>query len=305
MSSASSDANGHYELSGLDDGTYSVQVMDMARLSPFATQYEVHGSDTFDITIKTVTLRGRVVDATDTHPLNEATVDLRQATGQSIFGGGGAQTDSDGRFTIENVAAGTYQITADKSGYGHDARQITIGDSAPDDVQFQLSPSDGITIRAVDTRDNTALTVNVLRVVDAQGNELPSQSGFFGNSNEVVKLALAPGVYTVTVMARNYASQTVTMSSPSQQTVRFSPGGTIVLHSKESTPRRARLVDAAGVTHGINPISQGIFSLPPGTTPMNNVAAGHYTLQILDNTDRVTKTVEIDVAEGQQKDYDV
>ena len=81
MSSASADANGHYEVSSLDDGTYSVQVMDMARLSPFATQYEVHGSDTFDITIKTVTLRGRVVDATDTHPLNEATVDLRQANG--------------------------------------------------------------------------------------------------------------------------------------------------------------------------------------------------------------------------------
>ena len=303
--STSADANGHYEVSSLDNGTYSVQVVDMARLSPFATQYEVHGSDTFDITIKTVTLRGRVVDATDTHPLNEATVDLRQATGQSLFGGGGGQTDSDGRFTIENVAAGTYQITADKAGYGHDARQITIGDSAPEDVQFQLSPSDGITVRAVDTRDNTALTVNILRVVDAQGNELPSQSGFFGNSSEVVKLALAPGVYRVTVTARGYAPQTVSMSSPSQQTVRFSPGGTIVLHSKESTARRARLVDAAGVTHGINPISQGIFSLPPGTTPINNVAAGHYTLQILDNTDRVTKTVEIDVLEGQQKDYDV
>ncbi|MDP9361418.1 MAG: carboxypeptidase-like regulatory domain-containing protein [Acidobacteriota bacterium] len=302
--STSADANGHYEVSSLDDGTYSVQVVDMARLSPFATQYEVHGSDTFDITIKTVTLRGRVVDATDTHPLNEAIVDLRQATGQSVFGGAGGRTDAEGRFIIENVAAGTYQITADKAGYGHDARQITIGDSTPEDVQFQLSPSDGITIRAVDTRDNAALTVSVLRVVDSQGNELPS-SGFFSSSSEVVKLALAPGVYRVTVMARNYAPQTVTMSSPSQQTVRFSPGGTIVLHSRESTPRRARLLDASGVAYGMNPMSQGIFSLPPGTMPLNNIAAGHYRLQILDNPDRVTKTVEIDVVEGQQKDYDV
>jgi hypothetical protein len=303
--STSADANGHYELSSLDDGTYSVQVVDMARLSPFATQYEVHGSDTFDITIKTVTVRGRVIDAADSHPLNEATVDLRQATGQSIFGGGGGQTDSDGRFTIENVAAGTYQITADKTGYGHDSRSITIGDSAPDDVRFQLSPSDGITIRAVDTRDNSALTVNVIRVADSQGNELPAGSGFFGNSSEIVKLALAPGVYRVTVVARGYALQTVSMSSPSQQTVRFSPGGTIVLHSKESTPRRARLLDASGVAYGMNPVSQGIFSLPPGTMPLNNIAAGHYSLQILDNTDRVTKTVEIDVVDGQTNNYDV
>ena len=303
-SSTSADSNGHYEVSGLDDGTYAVQVMDISRLSPFSTQYQVHGSDTFDITIKTQTLRGRVIDAADSHPLNEATVDLRPATGQAVGGGSSASTDANGGFTLENIAAGTYQLTADKSGYGHDARQITIGDSAPDDVQFQLSPSDGITIQAVDARDNTPLTVNVIRVVDSQGNVLPSQGGFF-SSNEIVKLALAPGVYTVTVMARNYASQTVSMSSPSNQTVRFSPGGTIVLHSKDSATRRAQLLDAAGIAHGINPISQGIFSLPPGATPINNLVAGHYTLQILDNTGRVTNTVSIDVTDGQQSDYDV
>jgi hypothetical protein len=245
-----------------------------------------------------------VVDAGDSHPLNEATIDLRQSNGQSIFGGGGGATDSDGRFTIENVAAGTYQITADKSGYGHDSRQITIGDSSPDDVQFQLSPSDGITIHAIDVRDHTPLTLSVIRVVDAQGNELPS-SGFFRSSSENVKLSLAPGVYRVTVIAQNYAPQTVSMSSPSQQTVSFSPGGTLVLHSKDSTVRRARLIDSAGVVHGLNPISQGISPLPPGTSQINNIAAGHYTLQILDNTDRVTKSVEIDVVDGQQRDYDV
>jgi protocatechuate 3,4-dioxygenase beta subunit len=303
--STAADADGRYELSGLDDGTYTVQAVDMERLNPFATQYEVHGSGTFDITIKTVTLRGRVVDAADARPLGDASVELRPANGATILGGRGAQSDSSGNFVIENVAAGSYQITADKSGYGHDARQVTIGDSAPEDVQFRLSPSDGITIRAVDTRDNTALTVNVTRVVDAQGQELPSGSGFFNNSSEVVKLPLAPGTYRVTVSARNYAPQTISMSSPSQQTVRFSPGGTVILHSHDSATRRFRLVDSSGVPFGMNPFSQGIMNLLPGTMPLNNVAPGHYRLEILDNTDRVTKTVEIDVLDGQQKDYDV
>ncbi len=302
---ASADADGRYELNGVDDGSYTVQAIDMQRLSPFVTQYEVHGSDTFDITIKSLTVRGRVVDATDTHPLNEATVDLRPTSGQAMFGGHSAQTDASGNFILENVAAGTYQISAEKSGYGHDTRQITIGDSAPSDLQLSIAPSDGITIRAVDTRDNTALTVNVIRIVDAQGNELPTQGGFFGSS-DVVKLSLAPGVYRVTVTARNYAQQTISMSSPSQQTVRFSPGGSIVLHSRESTPRRFRLVDAAGnIALGMNPMSQGILTLPPGTMPINNLVAGHYRLEVLDNSDRVTKTVEIDVVDGQQKDYDV
>jgi hypothetical protein len=303
--SAAADAEGRYELSGLDDGTYTVQAMDMERLNPFATQYDVHGSGTFDIAIKTVTLRGHVVDAADARALAEASIELRPSSGQTIFGGHGGLTDASGNFTIENIAAGSYQITADKPGYGHDARQITIGDSAPEDVQFRLSPSDGITIRAVDTRDNSALPIDVARVVDAQGNELPSGNNFFG-SNEVVKLPLAPGTYRVTVMARNYAPQTVTMSSPSQQTVRFSPGGTIILHSHDSTTRRFRLVDASsGAAYNMNPVSQGIMSLPPGTLPLTNVAAATYRLEILDNNDRVTKTIEIVLKDGEQRDIDV
>ncbi|HEV7573037.1 MAG TPA: carboxypeptidase regulatory-like domain-containing protein [Thermoanaerobaculia bacterium] len=301
--STAADADGRYELSGLDDGTYTVQAVDMERLNPFATQYEVHGSGTFDITIKTVTLRGRVVDTADTRPLADASVELRPSGGSTVFGGRGAQTDAAGNFVIENIAAGTYQITADKSGYGHDARQIIIGDSAPEDVQFRLSPSDGITIRATDMRDNSALSVYVTRVVDSQGNELPS-GNFFGSS-EVVKLPLSPGTYRVTVSARNYASQTLSMSSPSQQTVRFSPGGTIMLHSRDSAARRFRLVDSSGTPFGMNPFSQGIMSLLPGTMPLTNVAAGHYRLEILDTNDKVTKTLEIDVVDGQQKDYDV
>jgi|GEM_PF-270085 len=304
-SSAAADGNGHYELSGLDDGSYTVQAMDMATMSPYTTQYEVHGSDTFDITMKTVTLRGKVIDSSTTSPLNEANIQLQPAGQASFIGTRNTQTDSTGNFTLDNVAAGNYQITADKTGYGHDARTITIGDSAPSDVQFQLSPGDGITIRAVDTRDNTALTVNVLRVIDSQGNEIPNQGGFFG-SNEVVKLALAPGVYTVTVSARNYAAQTITMSSPSQQTVRFSPGGTVILHSRDSSPRRYRLIDSAGVVYAMNGFTQGIFPLPPGSTPLNNITAGHYRLEIIDkNSDRVLKTMEIEVVDGQQRDYDV
>jgi uncharacterized GH25 family protein/protocatechuate 3,4-dioxygenase beta subunit len=303
-SSAAADADGRYELSGLDDGPYTVQAVDMERLNPFATQYEVHGSGTFDITIKTVTLRGHVVDAADARPLADASVELRPSTGQTIFGGRGGQTDAAGNFVIENIASGSYQITADKSGYGHESRQVIIGDSTPEDVQFRLSPSDGITIRAIDMRDNTALTVNVLRVVDAQGNDLPTGSGFF-SSTEVVKLPLAPGTYRVTVSARNYASQTITMSSPSQQTVRFSPGGTLILHSRSSEARHFRLTDSSGTVVGMNPINQGIQTLPPGTLPLHNVAPGRYRLDILDNNDRITSSMDVEVIDGQQKDYDV
>jgi hypothetical protein len=110
----------------------------------------------------------------------------------------------------------------------------------------------------------------------------------------------------VTVVSGNYALMTVSLSAPSSQTIRFSPGGTIVLHSRETVSRRVRLVDAAtGLPYGGNAMSQGVFPLTPGTTPLNNIAAGTYRLEILDNADRVTKTVTIAVIEGQTKDYEV
>jgi uncharacterized GH25 family protein len=301
--SAPADANGHYSVSGLDNGTYTVQAMDVASLAPFTTQYEVHGSDTFDITIKSVSLYGNVVDATTTNPLANATVELQSASGQGPLGRRVAQTDAAGTFTIDNVAAGPYQITADKTNYGHDIRTITVADTPPDAVQFKLSPSAGITITAVDTRDNTPLTVSVTRIVDSQGNDLPAQ-GVFSGSNEIVTLSLAPGAYQVTVVARNYASQTLSMTSPSQQTVRFSPGGTIVLHHT-STPVRVRLINASGVPYGMNPFTQGVITVQPGAMTLNNVAAGQYQLQILDSADRVTGTTPIQVVEGQQNDINV
>ena len=121
----------------------------------------------------------------------------------------------------------------------------------------------------------------------------------------MVKRPLSPGTHPVTVAASNDAPQTISLSSSSQQTVRFSPGGTILLHSRDTATRRIRLVDASGTAFGMNPFSQGIMSLSPGTMTLTNVAAGHYRLEVLDNNDKVTKTVEIDVADGQQKDYDV
>ena len=89
--SASADADGRYELSGLDDGTYTVQAVDMERLNPFATQYEVHGSGTFDITIKTVTLRGHVVDAADARALADASVELRPSGRRRRFSAAAAR----------------------------------------------------------------------------------------------------------------------------------------------------------------------------------------------------------------------
>lgn len=303
--STTADASGRYEVSGLEDGSYNVQVIDVASMSPYTTTLDVKGSDTFDITMKAVTLRGRVLDASGA-PISDAAVNVTPAAGGSgFFGARANSTDANGTFIIDNVAAGSYTVTADKSGYGHETKQLTVGDSSPDEMEFRLSKSDGLTLHGVDARDNSPVSFNVMRVVDGAGNTLPS-GGFFGGGSDTVKLSVAPGVYRVTVVARNYAMQTITVNAPSTMTVRFSPGGTLVIHSREASSRRARLIDTAtNVAFGMNDMSLGVFTLNPGTMPINNIGAGRYRLEILDNADRVTKSVDVTVIEGRQQDVDV
>jgi len=307
--STRTDSNGNYEITSIGEGSYNVQVLDFERLTPFATTHDVHGSGTFDIDIKTVTLRGSVVDSSTGSPLSDVHVDLRAAGDSPFFNGHSANTDPNGTFIMENVPRGAFQISAEKEGYGNDTRSINVGDSAPDLAPFKLAPSDGITLNIVDARDGRGLTASV-HAIDAQGHTYDA-GGFspFGNAPGPVKLSVGPGVYTITVSVQNYAPRTLTqIASPSRQNVPMTPGGTLLIRSRDTTQHRARLLDGNGLAYGRNPFSgSGVFTLvaSPGVTTMQNIAAGTYTLQVLDNADQVLKSVSVTVIEGQTVTADV
>jgi protocatechuate 3,4-dioxygenase beta subunit len=308
--STTTDSSGSYEVNGLDDATYTVQIVDLQRTSPFTTQYTVKGSGTFDIDIKSSSLRGRVIDATTGAPLADARVEVR-ATGGDMTGmlsSRVAVTAADGSFILDNIARGNYEAKADRDGYGHEIRSIAVGDS-PEELQFKLAPGSGVTLTAVDARDNRPLAANVARVTDAQGREVDTSPMFrFSATPEPVKLTLAPGTYRVTVTASGYATQTVTIVSPSSPTVRMSPGGTVIIRSKASTITRARLVDSNNLAYVRGPFgANGIFTIDPepGVTTLYNVAPGTYRLQILGPGDVPSKTVPVTVIDGQQASVSV
>ena len=279
--------------------------MDMKSLTPYTTTYEVHGSGNFDIDMHTAPLRGRVVDAASGEPIDRATVDLRPQGDAAFFSTRSASTDSTGRFMLENVAQGTYQVSAVKDEYGQQSKQVVVGDTT-DEVEFKLTSSSGVMLKIVDGRDGRMLNANV-SVADMQGNPIsgdgPIFRGMSGGSGEPVKLSLAAGTYRVTVNAMNYARRTLVVSSPSTQTVALTPGGTLLVHSKGSG-LRGRLVDANGIPYlSMGPMNT--FTLLDGTTTVPNVATGHYRLDVLDKNDRVVKSIDVDVVEGQPADYTV
>jgi uncharacterized GH25 family protein len=304
QASGTADASGNYEITGLDDGAYTVGVLDIDRSGAFSSTHEVHGSGTYDIDIKTASLRGRVIDASTGAPL--ANAELQVQSGQGMFGSRGALTDTSGGFYLDNIARGSYQATAKKEGYGHEVRDVVIGDTAPDDLEFKLSPSGGVTLRVVDGRDNRALSANVTRIVDAQGRQLDNNAGFrFNASPEPVKLTLSPGTYTVTLIAQGYAPKTLNVTAPSTITVQMLPGGSLVMRSKSSSQQRVRLIDSRGgfYPRGLN----GIFMIDPNplSTTLNNVSGGSWTVQVLDSSDRVINTIPVTVVDGQQAVVDV
>lgn len=296
-SSATTDSSGNYELNGLDDAPYNVQVIDMERVTPFTTSYEVKGSGNFDIDITTSSVRGRVLDATTGQPVLDAHVEIKAAGTESFFTARGTQTDSGGNFLLEQVGRGNYTATVDKSGYGHETKDFNVGDSDPQ-LEFKIAPSSGVTLRVVDARDQRQLVANA-RVVDAQGHDIDAP--LFRNSAEPIKLTLAPGTYRITVTANGYSTRTLIVNAPSEQTVAMSPGGTLVIHSKSGTAMRARLIDAMGTPYTRGPFANPIFMLDPspGSTTLNNVGAGTYRLELLDNSDKVVSATTVTVVEGQ------
>jgi protocatechuate 3,4-dioxygenase beta subunit len=297
------DNNGQYSVTGLEDGEYNVMVADSQRgMSPYTTTYQVRGSATYDIDYKTNALRGRVLDVGTNEPLANVTVSLRAtstATDGPRFGRSGL-TDATGAFIIDAVPPGNYTATATKEGFANDSKDVYVGDSAPADLEMRLARTAGLTLSVVDARDGRTLSARAI-AFDMQGRVADETRMMFGGADSGnVTLNVAPGSYNVTVMASGYAPRQMTLQSPSTQPVALSPGGTLELRSKHNEPRRIRLIDANGTPYPrYSTILPSRDLLPsPGTTTWSYIAAGTYTLQLL-NGDAVVDSKRIVVAEGQ------
>jgi uncharacterized GH25 family protein len=299
--SGSTDEQGQYTVSGVEEGDYSVEVIDMQRYSPYTTAYTVRGSATFDVEFSTSAIRGTVVDAATSEPLPNAEIQVNAAAPTESFRmARGATTDAAGTFMLESVPPGNYVVRSSKSGYGTDTREVTLSER-PEELQVKMSRSDSITLKIVDARDGRPLG-GMVWVYDAQGRIVYDTMRMFRGDSDAgeMSLPLAPGSYTATVTANNYASVNIAVQSPSPaRSIALTPGGRLLIRSKHSMNRLVRLIDANGLPYGRfnNPRPSRELLPQPGTTQITNVAPGTYTLQLLDG-ERVVDSTEVTVQEG-------
>ncbi|HYI09501.1 MAG TPA: carboxypeptidase regulatory-like domain-containing protein [Thermoanaerobaculia bacterium] len=316
VSSSATDEQGMYSVNGLDEGDYTVQVVDSQRSSPYATQYTVRGSGTFDIDYRTAALRGRVTDVASNEAIPNVNVQLRPVStpGEAAYMGymmtrNGA-TDANGAFVLDAIPPGSYSLTATKEGFGIQALDVTVGSSPVDNLDLKLAKNDGSTIKVVDARDGQPVRATAT-VFDGQGRLVHElRSSFFGSGGSdtgELKVPVGPGTYMVYVTAGGYAGRNISFQSPATLTVQLTPGGTLVVRSKHSDRRRVRLIDASGLPYPRTGMSTGVRDLNPrpGASPMPHIAPGSYTIQLLGDQDIVVDSKQVVVQEGQTTEAEI
>jgi protocatechuate 3,4-dioxygenase beta subunit len=303
-SSATTDSAGNYSIAGLEDGHYMVNVIDMGRLATYSTSYEVRGSSTFDIDYSVATVRGRVVEAGNNRPISGANVAMRATSSVELFRGRGAVTDENGVFAIDTVPQGTYSITASLTGYGSASKDVSVGESNLDNVELHLAQSDGVTLSVVDGRDGRPLRAAVT-LYDGAGREVQTSGSQFilggDTPTSSINVPAAPGQYVASVYTQNYAPVHMTVNAPSTRTVALTPGGRIDIESKHGEQVRVQLIDTMGIPYPrIGPLPRKYTLVPRVVTPLERIAPGRYTLQLLGPDDTtVIDQVQVIVSEGQ------
>lgn len=301
MASGSTDEQGMYSIDAVEEGEYTVMVNDQ-RFSPHTTAYTVRGSATFDIDYKTAAVRGRVLDVATNEPIANVEVQVRTAALENMRVPRSVVTDNTGSFVLDSVSPGTYKFTASKESYGNEVRDVVVTESGLDNLELRLARNTGVVLKVVDVRDGRPINATVF-VYDSAGGLVHETRFMFGGASEdpEVRLPLAPGSYSVAVSAMGYAPVNVQVQSPSPRTVALSPGGQLHIASKHSARRRYRMIDPNGIPyHRISSVPPVRELLPnPGTTILQNVAPGTYTLQLLGDNDAVIDTQQVTVTEGQ------
>jgi hypothetical protein len=303
-SSASVDDRGAYELKGLGPGKYNVTVVEkFTRARLFNAVHEVTAAgESYDIDIKSGGVRGRVTDSGTGNPVEGAVISLEAVDRPdgSYWSRPSGLTGSSGELVIEGVSEGHYKAVAQRPHYAQAMVDLTVDSSgAAQPFELKMTPTEGPLVRVIDARDSRPLSAWI-SARDARGTTVFEQRSF-GSSSDSIHVPLSDGRYRILASVYGYALRGVDVIVPSADvTIALTPGGSLVIQSSGGGSHTAQLIDAVGAVHLLNPYSvDGKFQVDPGTTTLNNIEPGSYTLRVLDTKGATESSVPVTIREGE------
>jgi hypothetical protein len=168
-----------------------------------ATAFAVQNA--FPETPSGITIQGIVLQAPEGQPIKKANVQFRARNGQAN-GQYSATTDTEGRFTIDNVKPERYAVTIDHPGFVQAARGrstsiLLLPGQDKTDLVFHMQPAAVITGKIVDLDGDPMRDVNVSAVRVASSSR---QIKFHdSNTNDLGEFRIADlqaGRYTITAL---------------------------------------------------------------------------------------------------------
>lgn len=282
------DQNGVYVIEGLSDGNYVVST------GGEGTRTLLLSGDTrLDIELAALSLAGRIQAANSGQPIPGVSLQV-----QRLDPAGGASpllrtavTDASGRFSVEGVEPGQYQLVAHKRGYKVVTDSVSV--PAPPEFILSLTPAEGISIRVKDGISGLALRAVT---VDASSDAMTARLNIALDETGSGELPqLAPGRYNLLVSSPGYAPESVSgwvvPGSPLDLTL--TPGGRLEVHvdpahigAKASLARAGAAPRPASVNFALS-----------HQTAFPHLMPGEYVLLV--KLPEQTKAFTVSISEGQ------
>lgn len=287
------DESGHYALDGLTDGNYLVTLSGQG--VSYRKTFSVSGETNGDIVLPAVSITGVVTEAGSNEPIEGASVQAESGRETGPYEIKRARTDSRGFYLIDDVDAGSYQITARKESYQLKTQPVSIAGSTVE-VNISLARGAGLAIRAVD--GSTGLPLRGLIVLAYASSGAVAFSGALAldaeGRGEIP--SLTPGQYSLSLGSDGYARRSYTVQVPSGTlSVLLTPGGRVEIRTDVTV--NVRMVDATGALYVGLSRRDGIFSVNPPASVLDYVAPGSYRLIVA--TPSGESSYSFIVAEGQ------
>ncbi len=298
----STDADGKYEITGVNPGRYTLTVQSgMGGGTAGSEPVEVPKGSTVvtrDVVLPVNLVRGIVLSAAG-EPVSGAqvlvTVPGTDLTKFADLGeimqamGGQGFTDDEGRFTVDDLKPGTYSVRASAKGYGTVQVENVVASADPAEVRVVLEGNHPLNVRVV-AADGSAMQGASVYVVGGNGADFSQMDGFDlvrTDADGRVEIHAPAGPVTVEAVASGHGPGSATASVPSSgevvirlpaaaalEVVVTGPGGpvaaaAVALLDGEGNPYRQRFsFDSLGdMLGGMQTDGQGRFvkrDLPAG-----------------------------------------